>query len=293
MTTAVSSEIVGKVQEAFNFSVDKFPLSGPDGMATPWYAMFRSDNHTVVGSGSVTRKYVPHQTDDVLALVEAASHAFDGIADVQCHFRNGHYVSVQPSVEQRKAVFGTRDNVFPRVVINFGYNMEACRASIGYYRDLCRNMHIMRMARGTTVRIRHDSGLRHEMDDLVKTFGVLKERWATLSAVIDTMETRRVNMVEFLNAVYGEPDENNPRSVTMHRNRTEAIFRRLSNERFQAGRGNLGPEWMVSGWEAFNAIQGYVQHESIRRGSPSALDRVMMAAMDPSVQQAERLALAV
>ena len=64
----LSNEVSTKVSEAFNFTVDKFPLSGPDGMRTPWYALFRSDTESVVGNGSVTSRYVPHQTDDVLAL---------------------------------------------------------------------------------------------------------------------------------------------------------------------------------------------------------------------------------
>ena len=152
-------------------------------------------------------------------------------------------------------------------------------------------MHIMRMARGTTVRIRHDSNLRHHMDDLVGTFGVLKERWGSLSAVIDQMESRQVNMANFLSAVYGEPEEGNQRSVTMHKNRTEAIFRRLINERFRAGRGNISENWNVTGWEAFNAVQGYVQHEGLRRGSPSDMDRVVMSSADATVRMAERIAL--
>ena len=58
------------VKAAFDFSVDKFPLAGPDGMTTPWYGLFRSDNGRVVGNGSVTDRYVPHSSDDVMALTE-------------------------------------------------------------------------------------------------------------------------------------------------------------------------------------------------------------------------------
>ena len=142
--TAVSSTIVEKVSNAFNFTVDKFPLSGPDGMSTPWYGLFRSDNMEVVGNGSVTNRYCPHQTDDVLALVEAASSCFeDGIGDVRCGWRNGHYVSVQPTKEYRQSVFGEKDNVFPRIIINAGYDNKSFVASMGYWRDLCNNLAIM------------------------------------------------------------------------------------------------------------------------------------------------------
>lgn len=289
MSAVISSEITSKVMGSFDFSIGKFPLAGPDGLRTPWYGLFRSDTGEVVGTGSVTSRYQPHGTDDVVALVEAASHAFDGVADVKCHFKNAHYVAIQPTVEHRKAVFGTADNVYPRCVINFPYTMEACRVSMGYHRDLCSNMHIMRLVKGTTVRIRHDSNLRHEMDDLVKTFGVLKESWASLTNVIETMESRRLNMVDFLNAMYGEPTESSGRSLTMHKHRTEAIFRRLTNERFRSGRPTLGHDWMVSGWEAFNAIQGYVQHDASRRSRSTPLDRMMLTPSDPAVIRAERL----
>ena len=54
--STVSTSAADQVRAAFDFTVDKFPLSGPDGMRTPWYAMFRSDNNEVVGEGSVTSR---------------------------------------------------------------------------------------------------------------------------------------------------------------------------------------------------------------------------------------------
>lgn len=287
----MTSDIVGKVRSAFGFSVDRFPLQGPDGMRTPWYALFRSDTNSVVGQGSVSQRYVPHTTDDVLALVEAASAAFDGVADVQCGFRNGHVVSIQPTVEHRKAVYGTRDNVFPRVIVNAGYGGQAFKASMGYWRDACSNMHIMRMARGTTVSIRHTSGLRGEMDTLIQQFSTLKESWGSLSAVIDAMENKQVKMTEFLNAVYGEPKRDEGRAATIHRRRTEEIFQRLYNERVKTGRPTLGSDFRVSAWEAFNAIQGYVQHDASRKHRPDVMGRVIRSLRDGAVHRAERAAL--
>jgi hypothetical protein len=48
---------------------------------------------------------------------------------------------------------------------------------------------------------------------------------------------------------------------------------------------------VVTGWEAFNAVQGYVQHDSIRRGRPTEMERIVRALHDGKVAQAERLAL--
>jgi hypothetical protein len=66
-------------------------------MKTEWYGLFRSDNCNPVGTGSVTSRYTPHQTDDVIALVEAAQEAFEGEVSVKCHFRDGHFVAVEPT----------------------------------------------------------------------------------------------------------------------------------------------------------------------------------------------------
>ena len=293
MTTMIANNVADRVRSAFGFSVDKFPLSGPDGMRTPFYGLFKSDDGTAVGYGSVSDRYEPHTTDDVLALVEAAGHAFDGVADVRCHFDHGHYVSIQPSKEQRLAVYGTADNVFPRIVIDAGYGGQAFRASLGLYRDLCRNMMILRQAEGTTVSIRHTSSLRLQMDELVTTFASLEQTWGNLQTVVQQMASREVRMVEFLNAVYGEPKSDEGRSVTIHRNRTEAIFRRLQSERVRTGRGTIGNDFVVTGWDAFNAVQGYVQHDATRRGRPSDMERIISALHDTKVAAAERIALAL
>ena len=281
-----------RVRSAFDFSVDKFPLSGPESMRTPFYGLFRSDNQEVVGR-PVSRLYVAHQTDDVLALVDAASEAFKGVADVECYFRDGHYVSIQPSDEQRLAVFGTADNVYPRVMIRAGYDGKAFKASLGYYRDLCRNLSIIRRVSGTTVSIRHSSGLREKMDDLVRTFETVKAGWSSLSDVIQHMESRKVSMVDFLDAVYGKPKDSNARTVTIHENRTKAIFRRLQRERFTSGRPSIGSDFVVSAWEAYNAVQGYVQHDASRRGRVSDFGRAVAASSDRAVDRAEELALAM
>lgn len=290
MQTSIDSNVAAKVQEAFAFSVDKFPLTGPDGLRTPHYGLFRSDTGECVGRSSVSVRYVPHETADIVALVEAAGTAFGGVADVRTHFHDGHYVAVQPSREYRVSVFGTKDNVFPRLIIDAPYGgAGAFDATLGLYRDMCRNMSILRQVSGTNVSIRHTGGLRDQMDELVAAFGQLESSWANLSAVMRGMEERRVRLAEFLSAVYGEPNELDGRALTMHRNRTEAIVRRVLRERAISGRGDLNREAVVTGWEAWNGVQGYVQHDATRRGNPSEMARIVRAMNDGAVARAERL----
>jgi hypothetical protein len=294
MITDTDTTMFEKVSNAFNFTVDKFPLSGPDGMKTPWYALFRSDNNQVVGNGSVTSRYVPHQTDDILAITEAASKVFDDEVSVDCHFRDGHFVTFAPSKERRKAIYGTHDNIFPRIVLRAGYDGTAFKASMGYFRDACSNLHIPRsVGIAVNVTIRHTSNLRKYMNELIADFRSLDAGWDSMVKQIQFMQNRNVQLVEFLNAIYPVPTEEG-RGLTVHKNRTEAIVRRLLNERNKTGRPNMGSDYMVSAWEAFNAVQGYVQHDATRKsGFKNPMDRIILASKDAAVVKAEQLALAV
>jgi len=290
MNGMIENNVADRVRSEFGFTVDKFPLTGPDGMRTPHYGLFRSDNGECIGRNSVSGRYVPHTTDDVLALVEAAGSAFGGVAAVRTHFRDGHYVAVQPTREYRESIFGQKDTVFPRLIIDAPYGgTGSFTGTLGFYRDLCRNMSIMRQVEGTTVSIRHTSGLRNEMNDLIAAFGQLEAGWSNLAAVMRGMEERRVRLAQFITALYGEPDEREGRSLTIHKNRTEAIVRRLLRERAVAGRPDMGSDGVVTGWEAFNAVQGYVQHDATRRGNPSEMARIVRAMHDVAVARAERL----
>ena len=291
-------DIAATVRQRYNFSVDRFPLRGPDGLSTPWFGLFRSDTGQAVGGGSVTNRYEPHTTDDVIALVDAAGAAFDGVASLKCGFSDGHFVIAEPTDRQRLRVFDDGrnggDDVWPRLFISAPYGGSgAFRASVGFYRDVCRNLSRMQSVSGVSVTIRHTSSLRQRMDELIETFGGLRDAWGNMTQVIQQMESRRVNMVEFLKAVYGEPDRDTGRGVTIHRNRTEAIFRRLTSERMRTGRGDMTTGWEVTAWEAYNAVQGYVQHDASRRGHPSDIDRIILASTDAAVRRAEELALAV
>ena len=288
--SVVSDSVVDTVKSKFDFTVDKFPLSGPDGLKTPLYGLFRSDTMNYVGK-PCSKHYVAHQSDDVMALVESAGEAFEGVGDVQCHFRDGHYVSIAPSLDQRRAIYGTSDNIFPRFIVNAGYDGRAFSAIMGFYRDACSNLAMMRQVEGTSVSIRHGSGLREKMDDLIQTFSVLRESWATLGDVIAELQTREVRMAEFLDEVYGQPNEDSKRAITVHKNRTRSIWTRLNRERFMTQRPTMQDD-RVSAWEAFNAVQGYVQHDATRKGSPSDFARIIQASNDSAVKKAESLALA-
>jgi hypothetical protein len=294
-TTTDTRTIARRVADAFPFHVGKLPLSGPDRLATPWYGLFRDDTGAAVGTGSVSARYQPHQTDDVVALVEAAEQAFGPAADVRATFRNGHVVTVQPSRDYRVAVYGTADAVFPRIIIDAGYG-RPFSASVGYYRDLCRNMGIIRSVESSTTRLRHTHQLRQRMPDLIDQFSQLTHGWGALTARVHRMEAARVSLADFLNYVYPAPAPGDgARATSIHRARTEAIFRRVLAERDRSGRGRIGSTWEVSVWEAWNGVQGYVQHDAARRGLTRAdlYGRAIAALDDAAVVRAESHAVAL
>jgi len=304
MSNIQAQDVSGSVREAFNFDVEKYPLSanmGSEILPTDQYGLFRSDVGYLNGAKSVSPRYVPHTTDDVCALVDAAGEAFDGAIACKTHFRNGHYVNIMPTNEQRTAIYRDTDsdNVFPRIIINAGYNGKAFSATMGYYRDACVNLAMLRQVSGTTVSIRHTSGLRSHMDSLIATFNTLKESWSNLTTVIRNLESTEVRMADFLNEIYGQPSAEqlalaatgqSVRAVTTHQNRTEAIWKRLNRERVTTGRPQM--THTVSAWEAYNAIQGFVQHDAqAKEGFKGEFDRILRASNDANVRKAEKLVL--
>ena len=189
--------------------------------------------------------------------------------------------------------------MFPRIVINAGYDGKAFSATMGYFRDACSNLAMMRMVEGTNVSIRHTSGLRGHMNELIATFNTLKDSWGNLTNIIQRLESTDVRMTDFLNEIYGQPTAEQlalaatgqaVRAVTTHQNRTEAIWKRLNRERNLTGSPQLTNT--VSAWEAYNAVQGFVQHDAqAKEGFKGEFDRILRASNSKEVRAAEKLAL--
>jgi hypothetical protein len=282
-----TENLLDVLREKYNFTVDKFQLSSPFG-ETPMYGLFRSDTHELVNTKSVSGRYVPHTTDEVAAIVEATQSVFEN-CKATFNFRNGHYVTIEPTREDRVAIYGTADNIFPRLNIFAGYDGQAFKTWMGWFRDLCLNMSRMKSVKSTQSSIHHSGGLRSRMNELIDKFYQLKDSWSDLTGTILQMESVQVQLGDFLRSVYGEPAESG-RGATMHQNRTEKIFKRILDERLRSGRPQLDGNYHVSAWEAYNAVQGYVQHDASRRGNATAFDRLLLADNDASVDRAESLA---
>lgn len=285
---AISGDVYSIVSNAFNFDVEKAPLMRADGVPTPFYGLFRSDTNECVGR-PVSNHYEPHTCAQVLDLVEAASDAFDGIASVDCYFQKGHFVSVTPSREMRKVLF-ENDAMFPRVIINAGYDGKAFKASLGMYRDVCSNLMIMRSAgNGVHRSLRHSSSLKDRAKSLVDQFASLLDNWDKVGDVVDRMSQREVVLADFINSVYGDPKDSK-RGATMHEKRTEEIVARVIRERQLLGLP--ATDGKITAWEAFNAVQGYTQHSTGRKSATTTdFARAVRAFSSLDVVRAERVAL--
>jgi hypothetical protein len=261
-------------------------------MKTDQYGLFRSDIGYIEGIKSISDRYVPHTTDDVVALTEAASAAFDDNVTVKCGFRRGHYVTLGPSDTERREIANKKDGVFPRFMLRAGFDGKSFGATLGYFRDLCANLSMMRTISSTTVSIRHTSGLRDAMDELVETFQALKGSWDDLTGAMERMQQRQVNMTEYIDQIFGVPkDDASTSALTRHENRTAKIFRRLRRE-YQTLEGRMFPDDNnVNVWLAYNAVQGYVQHDASRKnGLTNDFERIISSSNDPKVRAAEELA---
>lgn len=294
--TVVSTpaDVTATVQGVFGFTVDKFRLSGPDGLNTDFYGLFRSDTGQCVGR-AVKAGYVPHQASDVLALVDAAATVYDGEISVKCHFRDGHHVIVEPTKAARASIFGTNDNIFPRVVITAGYDGKCFSAAMGYYRDLCKNLSIPRMIAGAAVRLRHTSGLGGGMKGLIADFQKVRDRWEQVAATAAQLQDKDVVFREVVEHVYGKAPDQKGRGATVYGVRVDDLIRRVNDERFRSGRaGTVVLDSTVSAWEAYNAVQGYVQWDAQgKRSASGEFNRILRASSDPHVIKAESFLLSV
>lgn len=286
---------MSKIREIFNFEVEKFPLNGPDNMVTPHYGLFRSDTGECVGE-AFKKGYTPHTTDDVVAIYDAAEKVF-GEVNIKASFKDGHYLYFGPTNAERRIIASLKnakypDGIFPRLRLRAGYDGKAFSLSMGYFRDLCSNLSRLRSVKAVNTVIRHTSGLRLKMDELLYQMSAMQKGWETLSDHIDRLAAVNTGLDTFLRNVVGDRPDKEGSAQTRWDNRIADIFKRVAQEHSTMGLPIPSEEnkFQVSLWEAFNGVQGYVQHSKSRRGEVDTVGKIILADNDPLVVAAESYA---
>lgn len=290
--TLQSPDIAQALEEAFPFEVRKHRLVGPDNTETPHYGLFRDSDWKCVGA-AVSSRYHPHTREHVQILAEAATVAMEelgGAAHVSCAWRDGHDVIIRGSEDTTSAPI-VGDRMRPQVHIRAPYDGRAFSAEFQVWRLVCSNgLGRWQKHRHT---IRHSAGsFRDRFGSLVKEFRKLVGTWTYTQERIEAAADRTVNMADFLREVYPMTERPTERQFRAHERRVAAIMARMVREQRQLG-NPVNNYRQVSAWTAYNAVQGYVQHEARRKGNPSPIERELIARDDPAVERAAELALSV
>jgi hypothetical protein len=207
-------------------------------------------------------------------------------------------------LEQRRSVYGTADAIWPRIMLRGGFDGKGFKATMGYWRDLCLNMSMLETVESTSVSIRHSSNLRGQMDELIHSFEGLKDGWENLTAVAESMQSRTVNRLDYVREVFKDrmPSQDqldllaiNPnariRAAKVWQNMLKAMQDRLDSESIRSNRAVGRQE--ISAWEAFNMVQGYIQHDAqAKTGFKDQFSRILRAANDKHVKRAAQIAMA-
>lgn len=266
-----TSSVREAIKEAYPFTVDKFPLSGPDGMKTDIYGLFRyvDGKCEFVGNKSVKKRYVPHTVNHVADVCQAASHAMGGSVALKTDFHHGHIVTMTPEMSEMKRL-NSIEQLTPIMMLKASYDGKSILMSMGLYNPLCKNQELFESVKECNVNIRHNSTIDFKMENLIKKLSVLRQSWGTLDAMIDHMNGKQTHIDDFIKELF--PEKESKRGKTIAENRKTEIKERLRSEQGKTGEA-IGE--YATNWRLFNAIQGYFQHDVTRNKGTSEIETIM------------------
>lgn len=279
------SEAVKTVRAAFPFEVEKRKLQGPKGEDTPFFGLFRTDTNESVGRHAPKAGYVGHDVDDVAICVEAAGIALEG-CQIQCNWNgSAHQVWMEPAESHRLAVYGKSDSIWPRVTLHAGYDGRKFRFSLGWYRDICKNMCIPVSMAELHANVSHTRNMRAKLGELVEQVRCLTEQWDTLKHLALQWEATQVDANDYLTKVFGKTTGNK-----FAEQRTAKIMARIHHERAVSKRPKSAPMTL---WEVFNAVQGFAQHDRNRTVNADEVSRAFAVQLDVDANRAFEIALSL
>lgn len=270
------------IRKAFPFNVEMRALFGPNGESTDFFGLFRDDTDQCVSRHACKASYRPHTVEEVELITKAATQGLQ-TDKMQCHWTgSAHVVLLQPSNQQRRSIQGAADNIFPRFMLRAGYDGRKFRATLGWWRDLCDNLVMLESVSECTMAITHTANLSQRIDELSESFHALASHWSEVTNMAKQMQGRSVTLEDFEKQVFGTTRGDNAFADKRH----NALQARIDRERKSTKRRGK-----LTLWEAFNAVQGYAQHDRTRTANVSAMDRAMLAQADPDARRALEIAL--
>jgi hypothetical protein len=286
----------GVIESTFTNEVANLPLAKFNNDVGPNFnGLFLVDADGIpiesVGDSSVSPKYTPHTREHVFTLLEAARQAFDGSLMVDCRWKNGHVIVIQPTTETAVNVYG-HDKIVPKLQIFGGFAGKGFRASLGFYRFLCANMAMLQLVHNVNVNLRHTQSINGKLDALVDQFQTIRESWTATQERIKEMQERKVLVKDVLAQVFGEVPKDG-KGKTQAENRIEKVVNRLIREHSELGLtiGKTDNEYHTNGWMMWNAIQGAFQHDFTRKEGDVML-RGLDTWNDATLAKAEKVILA-
>lgn len=264
--TAATTSIASKIRKTFDWDYRLEALTGPNGLQTPFYTLFRNDTNEQFG-GAFKEGYVMHTVEDVIVLAEAAASSFGNIdeCDVKCWWSGwAHEVVIEAPRDRQAEINNPMDIVWPRLHISAGFG-TSFKGSLGLYRHACSNLMMPRMVAGTTKSIFHTTNLRPRIDELTCTFNNLSSHWDEMVDGLVKMANHKTKFSHIMTKVFGPGLKKDTAELTgLAQKRVEALMTRLLRDREALGNDSTDVE-NVTMWEALNAIQGYIQHDTNRR----------------------------
>jgi len=285
--------------DKFPRHIIKQPLFGPNGEETGYYGLF-TETGKPVGRGSVTERYIPHQLHHLRPIIKSVL-GLPGFHNpkVKARWKEGHYVRIRPDDKYRREIV-KGDSVWPQLDLWFGLGGLPARGRLPLQRDACSNLMMVRNSSEINFSIKHTKSLETRIATIQDQFYDIVAKWDEVVDHCRNMHAKRINLKHLLAEIYPAPKSEAKQSTTKHNDKISAIWSRVMRESHKL---NLETPSLANpvttGWMAFNAIQGYRQHDVTRNGEKGMtseqkeFNRSVSVLEDSTVQRAEELILSM
>lgn len=271
-------QIVNSVADVMDVLEVKFPhttidnLYDSQGNKLPIKGVFYRDQEEARLFGSNDRLVVYHSKGEdyyfqsredaidqaIMAFQSVKAMGGDAI-EMVATFNKGYSVSFTQKIERkdRKFMF-ENDIIFPTYNFNFSYD-SVSRGGGGCDRFCCSNLITTTRVAGFSFSFRHTKNAGERMIAIQAGIADIANNWGAFLQHCEMMGKKSVNLLDVYSRVWGDKPGKEGRKLTVWNDRLGDMQTRLNRESSLLG---LSP---ANGWLVFNAVQGYLQHDTTRK----------------------------